>query len=73
MKLPPKIAEFFRKQGSKGGKKAAKLLTDEQRRNRAKKASTRAAEIMTPEQRIARAKKAVEAREAKRKARKGHA
>ena len=70
MKLPPKIAEFFRKQGSKGGKKAAKLLTDEQRRERATQASKKATESMTAEQRSARAKKAVAAREAKRKARK---
>jgi hypothetical protein len=67
MKLPPKVAEFFRKKGSEGGKKAAKLLTDEQRRERAKKASTRATESMTAEQRRDRALKAVAAREAKRK------
>ena len=65
MKLPPKIAEFFRKHGSKGGKKSAAALTPEQRTARAKKAV--AAVSLTPEQRRARALKAVAAREAKRK------
>lgn len=52
-KLPPKVLEFFRKQGAKGGKIGGK----------------RSLETMTPEQRTARAKKAsaaaVEARKAK--------
>jgi hypothetical protein len=50
-KLPPDVLEFFRKQGSKGGKIGGK----------------KAAESMTPEQRSERARKAVAAREAKRK------
>jgi hypothetical protein len=65
MKLPPKVAEFFVEQGRKGGKKSAKMLTPEERSERAKKAV--AAVSLTPEQRIVRAKKAVAAREAKRK------
>ena len=65
MKLPPKVAEFFRQQGSKGGKKSAALLSPEERTERAKKAV--AAVSLTPEQRRARALKAVAAREAKRK------
>ena len=72
MKVPRKLAdafqsedviEFFRKQGSKGGKKSAALLTPEERRERAK----RAANALSPEQRRTRALKAVAAREAKRK------
>ena len=62
-KLPPDVAEYFRKQGSKGGKKAAAAMTPEQRTDRARKA----AQSLTPEQRVARAKKAVATREAKRK------
>ena len=62
-KLPPDVLDFFRKQGSKGGKKAAAGMTPEARIARAK----RAAESMTPEQRTARAKKAAAARKAKRK------
>lgn len=62
-KLPPEIAEFFRTQGRRGGKKAARSLTAEERVTRARKA----AESMTPEQRRARALKAVAAREVKRK------
>ena len=61
-KLPPEVVEFFRKQGSKGGKKAAASMTAEQRRARAQKAAA----SMTPEQRSERARKAVAAREAKR-------
>jgi hypothetical protein len=53
-KLPPEVLEFFRKQGSKGGKKAAAAMTPEARVARAK----RAADSMTPEERAARAKKA---------------
>jgi len=64
-KLPPEVLEFFRKQGSKGGKKAAASMTAAQRKARARKA----AESMTPEERSARASKAVAAREAKRKKR----
>jgi hypothetical protein len=62
-KLPPEVVEFFRKQGSKGGKKAAASMTSEQRTARARKA----AKSMTPEQRSERARKAVAAREARRK------
>ena len=68
MKLPGKVAEFFRKQGRKDGKKSAAAMTPEERIARAKKAGRKAAKIMTPEQRRARALKAVAAREAKRKA-----
>jgi hypothetical protein len=62
-KLPPEALDFFRKEGSRGGKKSAAAMTPEQRTNRAK----RAADSMSPEARIARAKNAVAAREAKRK------
>ena len=66
-KLPPEILDFFRRQGSKGGKIAAARMTPEARVARAKKA----AESMTPEERSARAKKAaavaVAVREAKKK------
>ena len=65
-KLPPDILDFFRKQGSKGGKKAAAGMTPEARVARAKKA----AESMTPEERVARAKKASAAAVAARKAKK---
>jgi hypothetical protein len=51
-KLPEDVLEFFRKQGSKGGKIGGK----------------RSLETMTPEQRTERAKHAVAAREAKRAA-----
>ena len=67
-KLPPDVAEYFRKQGSKGGKKSAAALTPEQRIARAQKASKKAAANMTAEERRARALKAVAAREAKRRA-----
>ena len=67
MKLPTKIAEFFRKQGSKGGKKSAASFTPEERIARAKNAARTATATMTAEQRRARALKAVAAREAKRK------
>ncbi len=63
MKLPPKVLEFFREQGSKGGKKAAAAMTSEERSSRAKKA----ANSIPPVDRRARALKAVAAREAKRK------
>lgn len=62
-KLPPEVMEFFRKQGSKGGKKAAASMTPEERTARAKNAAA----SMTPAERRARALKAVAAREAKRK------
>ena len=68
-KLPPDILEFFRKHGSKGGKKAAAAMTPEARVARAKKAAA----SMTPEQRMARAKKASAAATAVRKAKKKHA
>jgi len=67
-KLPPDVAEYFRKQGSKGGKKSAAALTPEQRIARAQKASKKAAANMTAEERRARALKAVAAREAGRRA-----
>ena len=66
-KLPPDVAEFFRKQGSKGGKKSAAALTPAQRIARAQKASKKAAANMTAEERRTRALKAVAAREAKRR------
>lgn len=49
-KLPEEALEFFRKQGSKGGKIGGK----------------RSLETMTPKERTERARKAVAAREAKR-------
>jgi hypothetical protein len=66
-KLPPEVAEFFRKQGSKGGKKAAAAMTPEERIARAKTAAA----SMTPEARIARAKKASTAAVTARRAKKG--
>jgi hypothetical protein len=38
MKLDEHIREQFRREGAKGGKKAAKMFTPEQRRERARKA-----------------------------------
>lgn len=61
-KLPPDVLEFFRRQGARGGKKAAASMTPEERADRAKKAAT----SMTAEQRVERARNAVAAREAKR-------
>jgi hypothetical protein len=63
-KLPADVLEFFRKAGSRGGKKAAAALTPDQRKARAKKASL----ALSPKLRSERARKAVNAREAKRKA-----
>lgn len=67
-KLPPEALEFFRKQGSKGGKVGSKRLwaslSEEERTARAKSA----AQKMTPEARVARAKKAALAAKKKRKA-----
>jgi hypothetical protein len=41
-KLPPEVLEYFRKQGAKGGriggKRAAELMTKQQRSDRARKA-----------------------------------
>lgn len=51
-KLPPEVLEYFRGEGSKGGKIGGK----------------RSLETMTPKERSERARKAVQAREAKRKA-----
>jgi hypothetical protein len=62
-KLPPEVIEFFRMQGSRGGKKAAASMTAAQRKARARKAAA----SMTPEERSERARKAVAAREAKRR------
>lgn len=45
-KLPPEILEFFRKEGSRGGKVGGKI------------GGKRSLETMTPEERAARAKKA---------------
>jgi hypothetical protein len=64
-KFPPYVVEFFRKQGSKGGKKAAASMTPQQRTARAKAAAA----SMTPEERAARAKKASAAAVAARKRR----
>jgi len=63
-RLPPEVLEYFRKQGSRGGKKAAESLTPEERSARAKKASL----ALTPTERSERARKAVAARELKRRA-----
>jgi hypothetical protein len=54
-KLPPDVLDFFRKQGSKGGKLGGSA------------GGKKAAQAMTPEQRSERARRAVAAREAKRK------
>ncbi len=62
-KLPPEALEFFRKQGKKGGKKAAATSTPAERSARAKKAAL----TIPPEVRSERARKAVAAREAKRR------
>jgi hypothetical protein len=64
-KLPPDVAEFFRRQGSRGGKKAAESLTAEERKERARKAPM----ALSADERKERAQKAVAAREAKRKRR----
>jgi hypothetical protein len=53
-RLPPEVLEYFRKQGSKGGKIGGK----------------RSLETMTPDERSARAKKASAAAVAARKAKK---
>jgi aspartate/methionine/tyrosine aminotransferase len=37
-KLPPEIVEWFRREGAKGGKKAAAAMTPRQRSERARKA-----------------------------------
>ena len=46
-KLPPEVLDYFRKEGSKGGKiggkRAAETLTPEQRTERAKKAGAASA------------------------------
>ena len=63
-KLAPEVLDFFRKQGSKGGKKAAAAMTPEARVARAKAAAA----AMTPEERTARAKKASAAAVAARRA-----
>jgi hypothetical protein len=68
--LPPEVSEYFRKlgsrigkkYGSRGGKAAAKNMTPAQRTRRAKKASAARQGATTPEQRTAAAKKAAEAR-----------
>jgi hypothetical protein len=44
-KLSEEALQFFRKAGERGGKKAAKAMTPEERTARAKKASQRAAEL----------------------------
>jgi hypothetical protein len=62
-KLPPDVVEFFRRQGSKGGKKAAASMTPQERTDRARAAAA----SMTPEERAARAKKASAAAVAARK------
>jgi hypothetical protein len=62
--LPSDVLEFFRREGSRGGKKAAAALSPEQRRARATKASL----ALSPELRSERARNAVTAREVKRKA-----
>jgi hypothetical protein len=36
--LPPEVADFFRKQGSIGGKRSLETMTPEQRTERAKRA-----------------------------------
>lgn len=63
--LPPEVLEYFRKQGAKGGRKAAQSMTAEQRIARSQAANN----ALTPEQRVERSKKAVAAREKLRKQR----
>jgi hypothetical protein len=63
--LPPDVLDYFRKQGSRGGKKAAASLTPEQRTTRAQNAAL----ALSPQERSERARKAVAAREAKRERR----
>ena len=53
--MPPEVLEFFRKQGSRGGKIGGSV------------GGKTAAAHMTPEERIERARKAVAAREAKKR------
>jgi len=62
-KLPPDVLDYFKKEGSRGGKKAAASMTPERRSARAQKASR----ALSPSERSERARKAVAAREAKRK------
>jgi hypothetical protein len=62
-RLPPEILDYFKKEGSRGGKKAAASMTAEQRSARAQKAAL----ALSPAERSERARKAVAAREAKRK------
>jgi hypothetical protein len=62
-KLPSDILDYFKKEGSRGGKKSAASLTPAQRSARAQKAAL----ALSPSQRSERARKAVAAREAKRK------
>jgi hypothetical protein len=38
-KIPESVKDYFRKQGSKGGKKSAAMLTDKQKKARASKAA----------------------------------
>jgi uncharacterized protein YdaU (DUF1376 family) len=50
-KLPPDVLEFFRKQGSRGGKiggkRSLETMTPEERTARAKKAAAKSAEVRT--------------------------
>jgi hypothetical protein len=62
-KLPPDVLDYFKKEGRRGGKKAAASLTPEERSARAKKAAL----ALPPAERSERARKAVAAREAKRR------
>jgi hypothetical protein len=62
-RLPPDILDYFKKEGSRGGKKAAASMTAEQRSARAQKAAL----ALSPTERSERGQKAVAAREAKRK------
>lgn len=39
MKLPKQVSEFFKKSGAQGGRRRAKALTSEQRKEIAKKAA----------------------------------
>jgi hypothetical protein len=43
--LPPEALEFFKKQGSRGGKKSAKGLTPAERTERAQKAAAKSAAV----------------------------
>jgi len=44
-KLPPGVLEFFKREGEKGGKKAAERMSATERSERAKKAAAKSAAV----------------------------